>query len=632
LPLISICLLSAGALAYELLLMRLLSIIQWHHFAYMIISLALLGYGANGSLIAIFRKYLLKRFTALYPLAIVMFGLSSVVCFLLAQSLPFNAEELLWDKTQPLWLLTLYLLLAVPFFFAASAIALAFSRFGANIGRLYAFDLLGAGLGSLMLIGLLFYFLPFDILVILELIALLAALIAGFELKSKNLKTLSITFIAGIVIAYFTLGSSLKISEYKSLNKTLLINGTEIIDQHSSPLGLLNVVKSNIIPLRHAPGLSLNASAEPPLQLGVFTDASNMTVINQDKGVIKDFAYLDFLSSALPYHLNNPQNVLILGAGGGAGVSQALYHKANRVTAVEINPQLANLVQNDYGEFAGNLYQNPKVKLVIDEARGFVSGSKQKFDLIQVALLDAFAASASGLYALNESYLYTLEALNTYLKRVKPAGYLAISRWIKLPPRDTLKLFATAVSTLRQSGIKNPGKHLLLIRSWQTSTLLIKPDEFTKDEINAAKQFCHKRSFDLAWYPGMQKTDANQYNRLHEPYFYQAAMALLNPGLAENYFDNYKFEIKPATDDKPYFFHFFKWKTLPEILKLKAKASLPLLEWGYLVLIATLLQAVLVSLILIILPLKALKPENNHKAKISTAKVFIYFMRLLHNT
>jgi MFS family permease len=627
-PIISIAFISAAALSYEILLMRLFSIIQWHHFAYMIISLSLLGYGASGTFVALFQDRLNRHYSRSYIVLLGLFGISAYVCFLLAQSLPFNPEEVLWDDTQPLILLALYLLLAIPFFFAASAIALTFSHFSHSIGKIYAFDLFGAGAGSLAVVGFLFLLLPYDILAGVSLFAFLATFIATIELKSNfKLVAFVITIISMLMLS-IAFKTELKLSPYKELPQTLRIAGMQTVAQHSSPLGLLDVVESTSIPLRHAPGLSFMASTEPPPQVGIFTDGGNMSVINKDTGDLSTFSYLDQMTTALPYHLKKPEDVLILGAGGGTGIQQARYQQVSRIIAVELNPQLADLVKKDYGDFSGHLFEQDNVDLHIGEGRGFVTESEKQYDLIQVSLLDAFAASSAGLYALNESYIYTVEALQTYLQHIKPGGYLTISRWIKLPPRDSLKLFATAIEALKASGSSSPEKQLMLIRSWQTSTLVIKNSPFNTQEIGQLQAFCKERAFDLAWYPGMQANEANLYNHLREPYFYQAAVAILGHE-RDSFMGRYKFNLYPSTDDRPYFFHFFKWSVLPEILELRGQGGMPLLEWGYLVSITTFIQAIFVSIVLILLPLWALKGKNDKtKSSISRMKVFTYFFAI----
>ena len=602
LPGVSVALISAAALAYEVLLMRLFSIIQWHHFAYMIISLALLGYGASGTFLALTGPILLRRFERAYWLCLVLFGLSAVACGLLAQRIPFNAEEVLWDWHQPVRLLAIYLLLSLPFFFAASGIALALSRCGNNVSRIYAADLLGAGAGSLGIVLLLFGVFPGTALKCTAALGLFAAFVASRELRMRQYRWPGLALMGAVLMLILPdTWMTLQLSPYKGLPQLLRVSQVRIIEERSSPLGLLTVVDSPLIPLRHAPGLSLYATTPIPEQLGLFTDADNMTAINHNPGR-QPLAYLDWLTSSLPYYLAEPRHVLVLGAGGGAGIQQALNHKAPRIDAVELNPQVIDIVRNDFADYAGRLYQHPGVRVYAADARGFIRNSHEHYDLIQISLLDAFGASSAGLYALNENYLYTVEALRDYLQRLTPAGYLAISRWIKLPPRDSLKLYATALRALRDSGVAAAERQLVMIRSWQTSTLLVKNSAFTAPEIKGLHAFCKARAFDLAWYPGMIEAEANHFNILGQPYFFRAATALNGSGAGE-FMARYKFNITPATDDRPYFFHFFKWGVLPEILALRGQGGLPLLEGGYLVMVATLLQALLISGILILLPL-----------------------------
>ena len=154
-PLLSVFILSASALAYEVLLIRLFSIVHWHHFAFMVISIALLGYGASGSFITVFRDRLLDNYDRVFIISILLFGLSSITCFIVIQQLPFNTLEILWDSGQWLRLLSSYLLLTLPFFFVANAIALTIMRFHQKISLVYGIDLVGAGIGAMLIMVLL---------------------------------------------------------------------------------------------------------------------------------------------------------------------------------------------------------------------------------------------------------------------------------------------------------------------------------------------------------------------------------------------------------------------------------------------------------------------------------------------
>ncbi|MFC1774026.1 SAM-dependent methyltransferase, partial [Pseudomonadota bacterium] len=261
-----------------MLLMRLFSIIQWHHFAYMMISLALLGYGVSGAFLMLFQRPLLQRFATSYTVNLALFGVSSVSCFIIAQHVPFNAEEVLWDARQTVWLLYTYLLLAIPFFFAANAIGLALIHYRARLSRVYAADLVGAGLGSIAILALLFVVHPPQALIVLGLSGICAALLSTWELRQPKTAVWLLP-LAAVLLLIPTSWSTLEISPYKGLRQTLLVKDTRIIAERSSPLGLLSVVESPAIPLRYAPGLSLNATSEPLEQLGVFTDGDGLSVI-----------------------------------------------------------------------------------------------------------------------------------------------------------------------------------------------------------------------------------------------------------------------------------------------------------------------------------------------------------------
>ena len=601
-PFIAIGLLSACVLAYEVLLTRLFSIMLWHHFAYMIISAAMLGYGASGTILTLLREKLAPHFSAAYVTAAAALAVLMPVAFLLAQQVPFNPLELLWDQTQPAKLLAVYLLMMLPFLCGGLGIGLVFSHFGKRAGRVYAFDILGAGMGSLGVIGGLFLVPPHQMLTALTALALLAAAISIVELEVQPKWLMEFFVGLAVLVAVAMPDIPVRPSAYKDLSQALNITGARVVEERFSPLGQITVVENTRVPLRHAPGMSLNATSEPPPQLGVFVDGDGPSALTRFDGNIKPLAYLDQLTSALPYHLQEFPHVLVLGAGVGSDVLQALYHGSVAIDAVELDKNIIDLIQHRFKDYAGKLYERPSVHVYSAEARSFVNASENRYDLIQVALLDSFGTASAGLYGLSENYLYTIEALQTYLSRLSPGGILAVTRWLTLPPRDTLKLFATAVSALIQSGVSNPSSRLVMIRGWKTVTLLVKNSNFTAQEIISVKEFSRARSFDLAYYGGMHADEENRYNLLAQPYFFEGAVALLSPQ-QRDFIDQYKFHIEPATDDRPHFFRFFKWNSAAEILSLREQGGMPLLDWSYPLLVATLVQAIIASVLLILAPL-----------------------------
>ena len=614
---------SAAALGYEIVLMRLFSIVQWHLYAAMIISLALLGIGASGSALALARRRYAARFAAAMPAAAALFGVTAVAGFALAQRVPFNPLELAWDARQPAYLALVYLLLAVPFFFAGGFVGIALYRFREHAGRIYRFDLIGAGLGASGMIAALFVLAPSDCLRLVAGLGLFAAALACLDDAVGQTRRTAILFAVLAVSLPFAVPASWlapRLSPYKGLSQALRPPGAAVAAERTSPLGLVTAVESPAAPFRHAPGLSLNTPGTPPEQVAVFTDGGALSPITRFDGDLAKLAYLGFQTQALPYHLVHRPAVLVLGAGGGAGVLRALYHGARRVDAVELNPQVVGLVRGKFAGFAGDLYRRGEVRVHVADARAFVAGAGIRYDVITLAL----AGGAAGTWAPDVNRQYTVEALAEALGRLAPGGVLALTRPLELPPRGVLKLAATAIAALERHGVADPGRRLALVRGWDSATLVVKNGALTAADLAAVRAFCVARSFDVAYLPGMRAAEANRYNILRQPYVFEGVTALLGAA-RRDYMRAYKFHIEPATDDRPDFGRFFKWRTLPELLDLRGRGGNALIEWGYLVQVATLAQAAAAGLLLILAPLGALPRAAGGG---EGARAAIYFLAL----
>jgi spermidine synthase len=382
--------------------------------------------------------------------------------------------------------------------------------------------------------------------------------------------------------------------------------------EREGPLGLIHVVGSSLI--REVPGLSLNYGLDGkgqegilPQQKALFSDGDALSTITGFKGDLNELEHLDFTTMALPYHVRRPERVLVVGAGGGTDVLLALKEKASRIIALESNAQVAELMTGPFAAFSGHLYSKPEVQLLIREARQFLHGTEDRFDLIQLSLLDSFGGSAAGLYSAAESYLYTTEAFGLYLSRLSHSGILAVTRWLKLPPRDSLRVFSTALSALREAGIsQKPEQHIVLIRSWKTSTLLVSRAPFTPEEIEKVTAFRDRRSFDVDYYAGITEDMTNRYDVQKEAYAFKGATSLAGSE-SEIFLRNYPFDVSPTTDDRPYFSHFFRWDKAWTLLKQLRREFLPFVEIGYILIIATLVQAVIAGGALILLPLLGLR-------------------------
>jgi hypothetical protein len=585
----AVALTSGAALAYEILLIRLFSIVEWHHLAFLIISLALLGYGASGTLLALARAPLLRHFNAAASLAAAAFGATSLGAFLIAQRIELNSLEIFWSTRQFGRLFLLYLLFAVPFFCAATAIGLALTKFGAETPRLYRADLVGGGASAAALTLSLFVIHPVTALQLVSILGFLAA--ALFARKAIAIALVGIA----LAIAARPLALPLRMSQFKELSHALRVPEARVIDERSSPHGLLTAVASPAVPFRHAPGLSLGFTGTIPEQIGVFTDGGGMTPIVRSQPL----AYLDYLPTAIAYHAGTPKRrVAVIGSGGGAEVLSALVHGAQHVTAVELNRQMVQLARAH-----GAPYRDPRVRVVVSEARAFVRESDERYDAMQLALVGSHGASAAGVQALSESYLYTVEAMRELIAHLNDGGYLVLTRWMQSPPREMVKLLATVIEAQEA-----PANRIALIRGWNTATIIVRNGDFAPRELAAIRAFCDERSLDIDYAPGLRREETNQFNVLEQPYLFDAASALLAGGRTrEDFYERYKFNIRPATDERPYFFHSLRWSALPELLRLRARGGMPLLEWGYLVLVAGLAQALIAALALILLPLLLLR-------------------------
>lgn len=630
-PLLSVFILSAAALAYEVLLIRLFSIIHWHHFAFMVISIALLGYGASGSLITVFRRRLLANYDSVFISNILLFGLSSVACFIAVQLLPFNALEILWDSSQWQRLLLSYLLLTLPFFFVANALALTLMRFHQHISQVYGFDLIGAGIGALLVMLLLQIFSVDTVLRLLALCGITAAFFALSNLSSRHRQITVLTIVLSMFAVVMTPQQwlDLRLSEYKGLAQTLLIKDATLLWRHSSPVAQTDVVQSPLVPFRHAPGMSLQSPAGPPEQLAVFRDGDEMTAIDHvsDSGSLQ---YHDYMSSALPYHVHSgAQSALILASTTGAQILQADQHEIAQIDAVEPDRQLSLLITDVFADYFGWDSLKDRVTIHTISPRGFAAAEKS-YDLVIMGPSGGSAGGSAGVHALATSYDYTIEALQSYLNLLAPEGLLSITLWTSTPARGNLKLFATAVTAMKKNGIDYPENNIAWIRSWNTATLLLKNTALTTEEINKVRAFSLSRSFDLAWLPAIQSHEVNRFQLLQQPVFYLAALSLLKD--QDNSFNRqYKYDIQASSDNIPYFNNYFRWSSLQELLSLPAQAGISMIGVGYPTLLVTLAQASVAAFVLILLPLLFVPADKNKPATKASGRrrnIVIYYLAI----
>ncbi len=259
------------------------------------------------------------------------------------------------------------------------------------------------------------------------------------------------------------------------------------------------------------------------------------------------------------------------------------------------------MVHEKFGGFSGKIYAMGNVKVSTEGTRAFLAHTSNSFDLIQISL-----DMAGQRVALRPFFQLTREAFKACFAHLRPGGLFSVTQWAQLPPRDSLRLFLTALSLLEDRGVEHPGGHVAMIRSWRTTTLLVGRDPFMSSQVRKIRDFCNRLAFDLVHIPGMQAKEANQYNRLRNPSFFLGASALLGKD-RDSFIEKYKFLIRPVTDQHPFFFHFLRLRTLPEIFSLMKRGGISLFEWSYPLLLAALLAAAASGAALILLPLSFIR-------------------------
>jgi len=621
-------LISSALIAHEIALTRLFSITQWHHFAYMVISVALLGFGASGTFISLFRVFVLARFRKVYTVSAWLYATSIILSYLVTHDIPFDPFLIVWDPHQSLYLFGYCAALFVPFLLAAVCIGGSFVRYAGSVNKVYFANMAGSGFGAVGILLVMYHVRPESLLVVISATAVCGAAVSF--LPTRKLAAVAISAIGLVPLALIHAGGGLElhISQFKTLPALMDLPEARIVAQRSSPLGTIDVVSSPAI--REAAGMSLACTAELPPQMALVVDADSVSAVTDYSGDRSRLAYLDCLTSSTVYHAAQAKDahdatVLVVGAGGGTDILAARYAGVHQIDALEVDPNIVALMEGELHDFSCNVYGLPGVNIITAEARAFFDSTVRTYDVIQISLLDSFSASAAGVLALNESYLYTVEALRSYLDHLNPDGILSITRWLKMPPRDNIKLFATAVEALESFPELSPARQIIQLRGWKTCTTLIKRTPYDRAEIDAIVEFCKDRSFDLCYFPGIEPDMVNHYNVLDGPFLYEAGKQLLGPD-RQRYHRANLFNITPATDDRPYYFHFFRWSSLPELRRMLGTQWVPFVEWGYVILLATLVIAVPLSAAIILLPLLWLRRPARGKSPF--APVLTYFFAL----
>jgi hypothetical protein len=602
-----IFLVSFATLLLELTLIRVLAVASWYHFGFLVISMALLGFGASGVTLSVWKGLRehpsLDRVLTVLSLA---FGLTTMASFWLMQHIPFHPFNMLMDWRQLLSTPIYYLAIAAPFFCSGLVIALLFTRFSKEVNRLYAADLFGAGVGCVSIVVIMPRFGGAGSIAVAAVFGFVAAVVFGSS-QAKRLAA------AGVALGILTFGFAF------IANRALPI----LVDsQKHHPLqpydrppiytawNTFSRVDVYDLPAKPEAGL-------PESGLGIIIDAGAAgTAIPNLSGGVRE--YLEHAKGYEPagfsYLSGKPAKVLIIGSGAGREVLEALHFKAYSITAVEINPIINDIITRQMKSTWGGLFDQPGVELVTGDGRNFVRRSNEKYDAIIALQTFNAAGLASGALGLSETYILTREAFEDYLDHLTPDGILLITRGTSRIPR----LFATAREVFDERGLGSPASHLFAFRGalepfgpgQSMSGFMLKKSPFTAEEVETITDRL-KTARGQTW-TGEGKAQEPEifYSPSGTPHgWYQSLLYDLanNPDL-KNVYAASSMQLAPVTDDAPFFEHVVRWRNLrPANLlgiftagRFKSDDEQPVAE---ITLIVLLIQVTLVAGLLIVWPM-----------------------------
>ncbi|HBG05687.1 MAG: hypothetical protein A2075_09630 [Geobacteraceae bacterium GWC2_58_44] len=585
---LAIFLCSLASLAFEVALTRIFSISLWYHFAFMIISIAMLGLAASGVALALYPR--LKRIERVGSYCLLL-GVAIPLSYLLVNQVPFDPVRLAWDRTQILHLGLFYLILAVPFFCTGLVIATAFTVQSGRAGLLYGADLLGAGLGSLGVLLLLSILAPERVVFLLCLAPLAAAFFSGGP--RLRVAALLLACFALLLLARQPEFAALRISPYKGMPSALRFPGARALKSYDTPFARIDTFESPAV--RFAPGLSLSYLESLPRQIGIAVDGGDVSAVTaSDRQKAPEF--LEFLPAALPYAIGSRNKVLVLDPRGGLQVLLARRFGAAEIDKVEGNPALAAVLRTDLREFAGGIYDD---RSWTGLGRSWLRGREDAFDIIDISLM---GTEPYGTFGIAEEYRFTVEAFKEYLGSLGKDGLLSVNLYIIPPPRSELRILATMIEALEEIGVREPALHLAAIRSWGALCIVAKRSPLTESEIGAIRRFAGERWFDLLHYPGMGAQQSDLYLKSSADEYNRAFAALLSKERRQRFLDDYIFDVAPVHDDRPFFGYFLKAGRTAETYRAMGEKWQFFLAEGYIV-PAVFAQAALISLLLMLLPL-----------------------------
>lgn len=538
---LAIFVLAAATLSYQILITRFFSVMLYYHFAFAAISLAMLGL-TRGAMEVYNNpnRYTAEKVGVEFARHASWFAISGVGAMVVFLCAPLVIPEPHVAAVLAVTALTV----VMPFTESGVCITLLLTRLPYSGGGLYAADLAGAALGCL---GVIFVLLVVDPVSATLWIAAFAAAAGWLVVRdSGDIRSLRLSGVVALTLAAAAgVHTGLDVSGKSHLGvfwaKGAEQSGT-LFERWNTYSRVRVTAMGEVAPF----GWGFAHTHETKIdQKRLDIDADAGTIITRYDGNIDKLSYLkdDVINAA--YLVQPSSDVAVVGVGGGRDILSALYFGARRIHGIEINPAIFEVLTDKFAEFSGHLDRQPGVSLVNAEARSYINHSSDRYDLVQISLIDTWAATAAGGLTLTENRLYTVEAWGDFYRALKPGGLLSISRWYepKHHRGELYRLVAIAASALQNKGVSAAElpNHVVVVNVDNIVTVITRPDAFTSVQWQDAQARLLSQGFKILLGPGVT---------------FDAVTSTLLSGKADAaFFASLPENVAPSTDDNPFFFY-----------------------------------------------------------------------------
>ncbi|MCU0585110.1 MAG: hypothetical protein MUC46_03435 [Desulfobacterales bacterium] len=604
----AVFLVSCATLAFEVALARIFAVSQWNHLSFLVISMALFGFAASGTVLSLLGPVRSGRPDPFPPFwipgAVVIFSGSLLTALIALNRIPLDYHRLPFQPVQAAYLLLVCLAIALPFFVSGGLVATAFVLRPEKPGAVYFTSMAGSALGALAPALLLPLWGEARLVIASALspLILIAFMSRGRPPADRRRPAAAAaTAAAGLLVLaagiwLLTPGAeevrAVIPSEYKMISQVLRFPETRVVEQRATIRGRIERVKSPH--LRFAPGLSLKFPGVLPTAQAVFTDGDRPLYL-YDTAAAGWPEFARFSLSFLPYALAAaPQKVLTAAAGGGLSIACAAASGAAEVRILTPTPEVAGMIARHYGQ-----------DVIAGDLRAYLAGTDDRFDIIH---LENWGASIPGAGALDQDHTLTVAAFKTYLDRLTPEGLLVVSRRLLLPPADSLRLWAAARKALAAAGIAAPELCLAIVRNWDTYTMVMARRPFADPA--AIAKWAGGLNFDIVYLAGAHHELANRFNVFDAPYHFIEHQRLAGAAGTEGpagFHNQYVIDVAPQPDLRPFPDRFLKWSRAGELHRTLGGRSHIFLFSGETIVAVAFAEALLVSLVLLLVPAALLR-------------------------